>query len=212
MGGVVMGRQRLGVNLVSLIAVLREEGRLPWRTIQWYLKTAHQLELSGGGNYGSGAPGGPKSPTDGDGDTRPNPGQPGGSRRRDGLAGGRGQTATSGLSAPPPNGTSCAGVGIRKWWTRSWAIPSTGSWSATSTPPTTITPGLKQRCWAHLLRDNPRPEDELPRRPGTGPVGGGSPPNLPCRPSLRASPGPATPSGPTTVGTETAGPLPPLPQ
>ncbi len=47
--GVVMGRQRLGVNLVSLIVTLREEGRLPLRTIQWYLRTAHQLHLSVGG-------------------------------------------------------------------------------------------------------------------------------------------------------------------
>ena len=45
----VVGQQRLGVNLVSLIATLREEGRLPFRTIQWYLKTVHQLDLSVGG-------------------------------------------------------------------------------------------------------------------------------------------------------------------
>jgi hypothetical protein len=42
-------QQRLGVNLVSLIAPLREEGRLPFRMIQWYLKTVHQLDLSVGG-------------------------------------------------------------------------------------------------------------------------------------------------------------------
>ena len=41
-----MGRQRLGVNLVSLIASLREEARMPWRTIQWYLDTVHGLHLS----------------------------------------------------------------------------------------------------------------------------------------------------------------------
>ena len=35
---VAVGRQRLGINLVSLIAALREEGRLPIRTIQWYLQ------------------------------------------------------------------------------------------------------------------------------------------------------------------------------
>ncbi len=46
--GVVLGRQRLGVNLVSLIVTLREEGRLPLRTIQWYLETVHQLHLSVG--------------------------------------------------------------------------------------------------------------------------------------------------------------------
>ncbi len=47
--GVVVGQQRLGVNLMSLIVTLREEGRLPIRIIQWYLKTVHQLRLSVGG-------------------------------------------------------------------------------------------------------------------------------------------------------------------
>ena len=44
---VAVGRQRSGINpvsstgqaLVSLIAALRGEGRLPIRTIQWYLQT-----------------------------------------------------------------------------------------------------------------------------------------------------------------------------
>ena len=44
--GVVLGQQRLGINLVSLIAALREEARLPVRTIQWYLDTVHDLRLS----------------------------------------------------------------------------------------------------------------------------------------------------------------------
>jgi transposase len=48
LGGVVVGQQRLGVNLVGLIVSLREEGRLPIRTIQWYLRTFHQLSLSVG--------------------------------------------------------------------------------------------------------------------------------------------------------------------
>ena len=48
LNGVVMGKQRLGTNLVSLMATLREEGRLPFRTIQWYLETFHQLALSVG--------------------------------------------------------------------------------------------------------------------------------------------------------------------
>ena len=51
-----MGRQRSGINpvsstgqaLVSLIAALREEGWLPIRTIQWYLRTFHRLKLSVG--------------------------------------------------------------------------------------------------------------------------------------------------------------------
>ena len=51
--GVVMGRQRLGSNAISLIAIslittLREAGRLPIRSIQWYLRTVHQLHLSVG--------------------------------------------------------------------------------------------------------------------------------------------------------------------
>ena len=52
LGGIVVGRQRLGVNLVSLIVTLREEGRLPVRTIQWYLRTFHHLTLSVGGIVG----------------------------------------------------------------------------------------------------------------------------------------------------------------
>ncbi len=48
LGGVVLGQQRLGVNLISLIATLREAGRLPIRSVQWYLDTVHQLRLSVG--------------------------------------------------------------------------------------------------------------------------------------------------------------------
>ncbi len=44
----VLGQQRRGVNLLSLIATLREEGRLPIRSVQWYLDTVHQLRLSVG--------------------------------------------------------------------------------------------------------------------------------------------------------------------
>ena len=42
------GPAAVGDHLVSLIAALREEGRLPVRTIQWYLQTVHQLKLSVG--------------------------------------------------------------------------------------------------------------------------------------------------------------------
>ena len=38
LGGVALGKQRLGINLLSLMAALREEGRLPFRTVQWYLR------------------------------------------------------------------------------------------------------------------------------------------------------------------------------
>ena len=46
--GLIVGRRRLGPNLISLIVTLREEGRLPFRSIQWYLQTVHQLKLSVG--------------------------------------------------------------------------------------------------------------------------------------------------------------------
>ena len=90
LGGVVLGQQRLGVNLLSLIATLREEGRLPIRSVQWYLDTVHQLRLSVGAIVSAihrtaqraqpavAAPG-------------PHPRQPGGPRRRNRLARGRRQ-------------------------------------------------------------------------------------------------------------------------
>jgi transposase len=46
--GVVVGQGRLGVGLLSLIAVLREELRLPVARIQWYLEAVHGLVLSVG--------------------------------------------------------------------------------------------------------------------------------------------------------------------
>ena len=46
--GVVVGQGRLGVGLLSLIAVLREELRLPIAGIQWYLAAVHGLSLSVG--------------------------------------------------------------------------------------------------------------------------------------------------------------------
>ena len=46
---VVVGKQRFGVGLVSVIATLREAGRLPIATIQWLLDTVYQVHLSQGG-------------------------------------------------------------------------------------------------------------------------------------------------------------------
>ena len=42
---------------------------------------------------------------------------------------------------------------------------------------------------------HPRPEGPLPPRPGTGPVGGGSPPHLPCRRGPSTIPRPGTAAG-----------------
>jgi transposase len=46
--GHVLGQGRFGVRLVSLLAYLRTEARLPVRTIQEYLATLHQVHLSTG--------------------------------------------------------------------------------------------------------------------------------------------------------------------
>jgi transposase len=51
--GVPRGRERLGVRLVSLIAALRAELRLPVGLIQWYLAAIHGLELSAGAIVGA---------------------------------------------------------------------------------------------------------------------------------------------------------------
>jgi hypothetical protein len=48
LAGLVVGRRRFGVGLLSLIVTLREVGRLPVETIQWYLRTVHGLTVSPG--------------------------------------------------------------------------------------------------------------------------------------------------------------------
>jgi transposase len=53
LAGVVCGRSRLGIGLVGLIATLREEARLPFATIQWYLHALHGLDLSVGALVGA---------------------------------------------------------------------------------------------------------------------------------------------------------------
>ncbi len=53
LGDAVVGRQRFGVGLVGLIVTLREEARLPMATIQWYLRTFHDLAISVGAIVGA---------------------------------------------------------------------------------------------------------------------------------------------------------------
>jgi transposase len=48
LSGVTIGRQSFGINLVSLILTLREEGRLPMKTIPWLVQTLYQVSLSAG--------------------------------------------------------------------------------------------------------------------------------------------------------------------
>ena len=51
--GVTSERERLGVRLLSLIAALRAELRLPVNLIQWYLEAVHGLEVSVGAIVGA---------------------------------------------------------------------------------------------------------------------------------------------------------------
>jgi transposase len=51
--GVVVGQGRLGVGLLSLVAWLREEARLPFAAIQRYLAQVHALPLSVGALVGA---------------------------------------------------------------------------------------------------------------------------------------------------------------
>ena len=113
--GVVLGRQRLGVNVLSLVATLREEARMPFRTIQRYLDTVHQLRVSEGAIVGAIRQTAQKAQPMVAGildRIRASPvvhaTKPAGVRA--------GPTATSGLSAPPPSGISCGGAGARRWW------------------------------------------------------------------------------------------------
>src|SRR3954471_8933167 len=53
LAGVVVGRQRLGIGLVSLIATLHVQGRWPYGQIQRYLATVHGLSLSVGALVGA---------------------------------------------------------------------------------------------------------------------------------------------------------------
>jgi len=67
LGGVVCGQQRLGIGLVSRIAALREEARLPFATIQWDLRTLHGLSLRVGALVGAVARGAARAQPVGDG-------------------------------------------------------------------------------------------------------------------------------------------------
>ena len=187
------GAPALGLQPVSHIATLREEGRLPIRSVQWYLDTVHQLRLSVGAIVSAihrtaqqAQPAvaaildriraSPVVHADETGPTKP--------------AGVKmGTTVTSGLSAPPPSATSSQGQALRRG--RGKAVVDEAlseSFSGVLVSDCYAAyhhyDGPKQRCWAHLLRDIHDlvalyPKD-YPQRRRTGPVGRGSPPAL-CR-------------------------------
>ena len=208
--GVALGRQRLGVNLISRIATLREEGRLPIRSIQWYLRTVHQLSLSVGAivsaihqtaQQAQPAVAGivdriRASPVVHADET---------GWREEGANGyvwtfstpteryflrrGRGKAVVD-----EALGESFSGVLVSDFYA---AYHHYG--------------GPKQRCWAHLLRDIHDLVGPLPQRCPAGPLGGGSPSTLRGSQSLLSSSGPATACRSTGLGAEAAGHKPALP-
>ena len=167
--GVVLGRQRLGANLVSRVVPQREEGWPPIPSVPWYLRTVHQLRRSVGAIVSAihrtaqrAQPvvaatldrirASPVVHADETGPTKP--------------AGVRmGTTVTSGLSAPPPSATSCGGVGARRWWTRRWASHSPECWSATARPPTTITMALSNGARRTCCGTSSTCEPSTPKTP-----------------------------------------------
>ena len=159
--GAALGRQRLGVNLISRIATLREEGRLPIRSVQWYLDTVHQLRLSVGAIVSAihrTAVAGAAGPTGGGRDPGPHPRQPSGPRRRNRLASARGQRLRVDFQHPPPNATSCERYFLRRGRGKTVVDEALGeSFSGVLVSDCYAAyhhyDGPKQRCWAHLLRD-----------------------------------------------------------
>ena len=161
--GVVLGQQRLGVNVLSRIATLREEGRLPIRSVQWYLRTVHQLSLSVGAivsaihqtaQQAQPAVAGildciRASPVVHADET---------GWRQNGNNGYVCEPLTnhfqhSHRTLLPANATSCGGVGARRWWTKRWASAFSGVLVSDCYAAYHHYDGPKQRCWAHLLRD-----------------------------------------------------------
>ena len=201
-----MGRQRFGANLVGLIVTLREEGRLPVRTIQWYLRMFHQLKLSVGAIVRAGhqvaRQVGPEvdealerircSPVVHADETGWRENGKNGyvwtfstPTERFFLRRGRG-----GVVVDEVLGESFEGILVSDFYVAYHHYP-----------------GLKQRCWAHprsgsgagSAAGHSRAEGLVPRRRRAGPVGIGSATALRQRPGMGGGRG--TPSVPRTVGT-----------
>ena len=167
--GVVLGQQRFGLNLLSLIATLREEGRLPIRSVQWYLDTVHQLRLSVGAIVSAIHRTAQRA-------------QPAVAAILDRIRASQwstptkpagvstGPTATCGLSAPPPNATSCERYFLRRGRGKTVVDEALGeSFSGVLVSDFYAAyhhyDGPKQRCWAHLLRDIPTSAPATPKTP-----------------------------------------------
>lgn len=152
LGDVVVGRQRLSARLLSLIATLREEGRLPVRTIQWLLDQLYALPLSVGTIVAASARVAQAAP-------------PLVTAIRDQIRGSPGVHADeTGWRENGVNGyvwtftTPTARYFVRR--NRSKAVVDevlgegfAGVLSSDFSAASHHYPGLKQRCWAHLLRE-----------------------------------------------------------
>ena len=209
--GAALGKQRLGVNLLSLIAALREKGRLPWRSIQWYLKTVHQLELSLGAIVGAVHQVAQKA-------------QPAVTEIRDRIR-------ASPVVHADETGWREDGVNGYVW---TFSTPTERYFLRRGRNKEVVDealgdsfdrvlvsdfyaayhhyPGLKQRCWVHLLRDIHDLKVLYPQDQELARWAAAVHHIYLAAGDLRPSPGPGPPPGPTRAGTEATGPLPPLPQ
>lgn len=152
LGEAVVGKQRFGVGLVSLIATLREAGQWPIARIQWYLATVHGLHLSGGAIVAAGQ----QVATAGAG----------------AVAAVQAEMRASPVVHLDETGWREAGVNGYVWTaatprTRYFVRGSRGSAMVDALLGETFGgvvvsdfyvgyapwPGVKQKCWAHLLRD-----------------------------------------------------------
>ena len=208
--GVVLGRQRLGVNVLSLVATLREEARMPFRTIQRYLDTVHQLRVSEGAIVGAIRQTAQKA-------------QPM-------VAGILDRVRASPVVHADETGWRQSGANGYVW---TFSTPTERYFLRRGRGKTVVDEALsdafsgvlvsdfyaayhhydgpKQRCWAHLLRDI---HDLRTLYPDDAPLarwGRRRPRDLRPGQSLHSSPGQAAAHRPTGPGTTTAGPRPTLP-
>ena len=143
--------------MLSLIATLREEGRLPIRSVQGYLDTVHRLRLSVGAIVSAIHRTAQRA-------------QPAGAASLDRIRAGpvvhadetgwrqSGANGQCGLSAPPPNATSCEHYFLRRGRGKTVVVEAlSDSFSGVLDSDFYAAyhqyDGPKQRCWAHLLRD-----------------------------------------------------------
>ena len=207
---VVMGKQRLGINLISLMVALREEARLPFRIIQWYLEAAHGLRLSLGAIVAA----------------TQRVAQKAQGALSDIVARIRGSPVVhadeTGWREDGHNGyvwtfsTPTERYFLRRGRSKAVVAEALGEEFAGALVSDFYAAyhhydGPKQRCWAHLLRDIHDLRALYPGRCPPGPVGGRRPRCVRKSQSFHPPVGTAAPPGPTGPGTTSADLVPSLP-